>query len=234
MWRNTPFTQRCVRPKHSVLTVTAGATVRHGFLTRLTEDFGGIECCVHCSSRSSRRRCCCRCCSGASGDGPGCGPARSRRGSAGACWPRWRSRRCCSSSGSPAWPFASNGDSERDHDRDVEDRDHRDRRPREVPGRDRHGAVGGDRARPPRHQLRVADGRRRARPVHAGRVRARRDRVHPGEERGAHDDDEPRHLRARHRRLVRVRLRVDVRLGDQSGARDHAARAAAPTSATGS
>ena len=60
-------------------------------------------------------------------------------------------------------------------------------------------------------QLRLGAGRRLPRHLHAGRLRARRDRPHPRQERRAHHVDELHRLRARHVRLLRVRLRVHVR-----------------------
>jgi len=47
--------------------------------------------------------------------------------------------------------------------------------------------------------------------VHAGRLRAGRDRARPRQERCPHDVDELHGLRARHVRVLRVRLRVHVR-----------------------
>ena len=60
-------------------------------------------------------------------------------------------------------------------------------------------------------QLRLGAGRRLPGHLHAGGLRAGRDRPDPRQERLAHDVDELRGLRARHVRLLRLRVRAHVR-----------------------
>ena len=61
------------------------------------------------------------------------------------------------------------------------------------------------------HQPAVGGHRRRPGDLHAGRLRARRDRLHPEEERRSRDEHELRHLRPRLRRLPVRRLPARVR-----------------------
>ncbi len=75
----------------------------------------------------------------------------------------------------------------------------------------RRPAGGPRRPEPSRHQLRLAAGDRLPGHVHAGRFRARRDRVHPGEERDAHDEHELHGLCHRHHRVLPRRLRDRLR-----------------------
>ncbi len=69
-------------------------------------------------------------------------------------------------------------------------------------------------------QLRLDARRGLPRDVHAGGLRARRDRLHAGPERGPHDDDELHGLRARHPGVLGVRVRAaDGRVGRADGGR---------------
>ena len=62
-----------------------------------------------------------------------------------------------------------------------------------------------------RHEPAVDLRRRRVGDAHAGRLRARRDRLHAGKERRAHDGYERRDLRHRVHGVLRRRVRADVR-----------------------